>query len=127
LLAIVGILAVALSTTAIPYWAYGLLAAALVIWAISNWTERRRSLAAGGLVATCVLCVGLELPYHLTPRVDPVPVRSIAILGDSVTAGLGENGENRPSILAHTTSARRRPFARRRDGSVGTKRSAAHD
>ncbi|MFO1096146.1 MAG: SGNH/GDSL hydrolase family protein [Planctomycetaceae bacterium] len=91
---VVGIIAIALSSTPIPYGAYGLLAAAAGFVVVAQWNERWRTAAAAGLVGSCLLCAGLEIPYHVMPALQPVAQRSLAVIGDSVTAGGGiENRE----------------------------------
>ena len=96
---------IAVSSTPIPYWAYGLLTAALGVWVLAR--DKRRRLASAGVIAACLLCGALEIPYHFIPQPDAVPDRSLAIIGDSVTAGLGENGEEIwPSILARRQDVR---------------------
>ena len=92
--------AIAFSSAAIPYWAYALLAVGLVAWLTSGRWTKGRDYAAGGLVAACLLALGLELPYHFTPGVDPSPVRSLGVIGDSVTAGVGDGSATWPSLLA---------------------------
>lgn len=44
----------------------------------------------------------VEIPFHVTPTLNPTSSRSIAVIGDSVTAGVGgdETSETWPSILA---------------------------
>jgi acyl-CoA thioesterase-1 len=48
-----------------------------------------------------IAAVLVELPWHSTPEIDSVPRRSITIIGDSVTAGVGsdETSERWPQIL----------------------------
>lgn len=87
-----GAAAIALSSTAIPYWAYALLVICVVNWATCRRTGQRQNRAAIGMIAACVLCASMELPYHATPILTPVQSRALAIVGDSVTAGGGIEG-----------------------------------
>ncbi len=54
------------------------------------------------VIASWLLAVFVELPYHLDPSLHSAATRSITILGDSVTAGTGgdERSERWPSLLA---------------------------
>lgn len=97
-----GLIAVVVSSTAIPYWYYAIAMTATLAWIASryktHWRKRMSLLFAGAwLVAAAI-----ELPYHVTPSLSPASSRKIAIIGDSVTAGVGgdEKSETWPSILA---------------------------
>jgi acyl-CoA thioesterase-1 len=60
-----------------------------------NWAQRT-------FVAAWVLAGLTEIPYHLMPSLNLAVDRSIGIIGDSVTAGIGEDetAETWPSLLA---------------------------
>lgn len=88
-IALVGVVAITVSSTAIPYWAYALLAVALIYWIVCRRDQQRQKRAAIGLAAACALCASIELPYHALPAVNAVETRDLAIIGDSVTAGGG--------------------------------------
>lgn len=106
-LAILGAVAVALSSTAIPYAAYAVLGAALAAWIAARIADQYRTPAAFLVVAVVLVCGALEAPYHWLPALSPVGPRSLAVIGDSVTAGLGENGEvTWPAILTETHKVR---------------------
>jgi acyl-CoA thioesterase I len=92
LLAIIGAIAIAISSTPIPYWLYGLLTVVFVAWCSARSTKLRR-LAIAALIGVCGVCAAAELPFHIRPTLEPVGNRSLAIVGDSVSAGLGEHGE----------------------------------
>src|SRR5690606_7491347 len=53
-------------------------------------------------VAIWLAALILEIPYHFSPSVSPVERRAVAVIGESVTAGVGsdESAETWPSLLA---------------------------
>jgi acyl-CoA thioesterase-1 len=96
ILAVLGLLSVATSATPLPWTAYAVGAAVLVVWAFAEarrkTLSRRTRLAARGLVvATCIAGAALEIPFHLMPRLRLPPKPVVAVIGDSVSAGMGEN------------------------------------
>jgi acyl-CoA thioesterase-1 len=93
MLAVAGVLFVVVSSTAIPYWLYGLLAVSLAAWLATQFTNRGRRLSQPVLIAACLLCAAVEVPFHVSPTLGPVTQRSMAVVGDSVSAGLGEQDE----------------------------------
>jgi acyl-CoA thioesterase-1 len=42
----------------------------------------------------------LELPYHFAPRAEPISGKSLAVIGDSVTAGVDDGSQTWPTLLA---------------------------
>ena len=106
-LIVVALILISISSTPISCWAYGLLAVALGAWSVARGTGTRRRMATSAVIGCTVLCAALELPYHVMPTLDDVNDRSLAVIGDSVTAGLGEEGEEIwPSILARSQDVR---------------------
>lgn len=99
---LVGVIAVVVSSTAIPYWYYGVAAVVTIAWIVSRYKPSWRRWAPYAMMAAWLVAACLELPYHMTPRLAPAPEQSITIIGDSVTAGVGgdETAETWPSILA---------------------------
>lgn len=98
---LVGLIAVVLSSTPIPYWYYGAVAAVTLAWLMSAFIERWRKWSAAAVAVAWVIAAAIEVPHHITPKLVPVRSRSITIIGDSVTAGMGENdAETWPNILA---------------------------
>lgn len=96
IVAFLGLLSVAISATPLPWTAYAIGAAVLAASAFAEarrkTLSRRKLLAARGLViAACLAGAALELPYHLMPRPQLPPKPTIAVIGDSVSAGIGEN------------------------------------
>jgi acyl-CoA thioesterase-1 len=55
-------------------------------------------LALAGLAVVAILC---EIPYHFSPRLTST-VKALAVVGDSVTAGLNDGEETWPKQLART-------------------------
>ncbi|MCO6043438.1 GDSL-type esterase/lipase family protein [Aeoliella sp. ICT_H6.2] len=99
---LVGVIAVVVSSTAIPYWWYAVATAATVAWIVSRYKPTWHPWAAYAMAVAWSIAACMELPHHVLPRLALAPQRSITIIGDSVTAGVGgsETTETWPSILA---------------------------
>lgn len=98
---ILGVVAIALASTAIPYWIYAVAGLTLVAWMISNLAGRwQTGTALAACIATAVLLL-TELPWHRTPGLSPVSQATMTVITDSVTAGIGseETAERWPEIL----------------------------
>ena len=83
------------SATPLPPWFYLLLLIASLLWlageAFGGRIPARFVLGWRVAVATTwVAAVLVELPYHLSPRVPQLGHPILGIIGDSVTAGMGE-------------------------------------
>jgi acyl-CoA thioesterase-1 len=104
----VGFLAVVVSSTAIPYPICIVATAMTVLWFLSRYRMRYRSRMQRGFVAAWALAGLAEVPYHLVPSLNPVADRSLGIIGDSVTAGIGEDetAVTWPFLLARDHSLR---------------------
>ena len=94
-LGFLGLLAVAISATPLPWVVYGAWAAVLGLWLYteSQGTEshpRRLAACRMAAVLACVAAGLAELPYHVMPRARAAN-GAVAVIGDSVTAGMGEN------------------------------------
>jgi acyl-CoA thioesterase-1 len=76
-----GFVLIALSSTAIPYWLYGVAGTASAAWLVA---------------------VLWELPFQIIPALESTTSREIAIIGDSITAGVGKlrDSERWPGLLA---------------------------
>lgn len=99
---LVGGIAIAVSSTPLPYAFY---AAALVMTFAGLVSRSRRSWrrwAVPSTIAVWCAAILIEIPQHLSPAIQPVSSRNLAIVGDSVTAGIGgdEASETWPSLLA---------------------------
>lgn len=99
---LVGVMAIVVSSTAIPYWYYGWAALWTLGWLIYCFQKVKVRWLPYVVIAVWLIAALLEFPYHLMPSVDPVPIRAISIIGDSVSAGIGnpETEETWPRILA---------------------------
>ena len=98
---VIGVLAMAVSSTPLPWWFYGVATLVTLFWLVTLFTQRWRKAAAEAMVGVWLLGLLLEVPYHLTPGVEPVSSRRLTVIGDSVTAGLGDSEtETWPRILA---------------------------
>lgn len=104
-----GVLLVAISATPLPWSAYAASAATLVAWA---WAETRRPplsprrllVVRAATVVACIAVGAKELPFHAMPRPVPVGHSAVGVIGDSVTAGMGENeAVTWPRLLADRT------------------------
>tara|TARA_R110002095_G_scaffold125222_2_gene108737 strand:+ start:235 stop:1092 length:858 start_codon:yes stop_codon:yes gene_type:complete len=98
---LVGVILVAVSSTPLPWWFYGVAGVVTLVWLGTAVQKRWRKGAAEVMVGIWLLGLLLEVPYQLTPEVEPVSLRRLTVIGDSVTAGLGdEETETWPRILA---------------------------
>ncbi|QDT42845.1 Esterase TesA precursor [Gimesia alba] len=97
---LLGVIAVAVSSTPLPWWLYGMAGLLTLVWLVLLFRRRGHRSAAFLLIAVWLVALLLEVPYHLTPGVKPVASRSLTVIGDSVTAGLGDKeSETWPRIL----------------------------
>lgn len=99
---VVGVIFVAISSTPIPYWYYGVAAVLSAFWIACQFKDSWRSSAAFALVGVWVVAAAIELPFHIHPTLHSAPDRSVTVIGDSVTAGVGgsETAETWPNIIA---------------------------
>ena len=99
---LIGVIAVVISSTAISYWCYGVAGAVTLVWIASRFKPAWRRWSAYAVVAVWLIAALLELPYHITPSLDPARTRTMTVIGDSVTAGVGgdETSETWPHLLA---------------------------
>ena len=87
-----------LSTAAVPWWAITLLIASLGCWSarsrlVTHHLPRWVSLAFP--IGVSITLIAAEVPWTICPMVALGPDQSIVVLGDSLSAGLGE-GEGTP-------------------------------
>lgn len=95
-----GLVALVVSATALPLWAYALLALAVAAALVAGPSATRGRLTGAGALALVV--VGLhEARFHTMPRLGRAGARRVAIIGDSLTAGQGDADDARtwPAIL----------------------------
>ncbi|QDT65869.1 SGNH/GDSL hydrolase family protein [Calycomorphotria hydatis] len=107
LISFIGVLLVTVSSTPVIAFLDWL---ALGIWFCWIFFERRklklkpvivqRSRVAVAISALLLIC--LEAPYHFSPRVSISREDSIAVVGDSVSAGIGEETTVWPEIVENS-------------------------
>lgn len=99
---LIGVIAIAISSTAIPYWYYAVAFVVTIAWFASHFVKTWQRWSAFAVVAAWMIAAVLEIPFHITPSLTPARSRSITIIGDSVTAGIGETDDAKrwPHILA---------------------------
>lgn len=104
--AVVGIVMVLISAVAQPFWAY-------VIWTMvavqvlivgpqdgaqERVRKRRRAFSIALVLLTLALAAA-ELPYVKSPRINVPSHRSIYVIGDSLSAGIGQQERCWPRVL----------------------------
>lgn len=98
---LIGLLLVALSAAALPWWHYAMALLVSVLWLVRLFStsqptsgegrrERRRRIWAVLYVGVWLIGVGLELPFHITPRAPMATGSSFAVIGDSLSAGMDD-------------------------------------
>ncbi|QDT97557.1 SGNH/GDSL hydrolase family protein [Gimesia aquarii] len=98
---LLGMIAIVVSSTPLPYWFYGCAGVITLVWISSCFVKKWRRWSAYAVIGVWAIAIGLEAPYHLTPTLKPVASRSMTVIGDSVTSGLGNDKiETWPRILA---------------------------
>ncbi|QDV50982.1 SGNH/GDSL hydrolase family protein [Gimesia fumaroli] len=100
---LLGVIAAAVSSTPLPWWLYGIMGVVTLVWLCSGFVKKSRRAAAYAVIGVWLVGLLLEVPSHLTPGVKPAASRSLTVIGDSVTAGLGDEAtETWPRILERT-------------------------
>lgn len=102
--AFLGLVLIALSSTAIPYWLNGVAGSASAVWLVAvslNRLTRLRWLS-WVTMATWLVALLWEIPFQITPTLEPAASREMTVIGDSVTAGVGKllDSERWPGLLA---------------------------
>jgi acyl-CoA thioesterase I len=97
---------VVFSATPLPVWAY-------VIWLGTGMTtlflcrrrptHKARIVSAGVFIAASIGLCAVEIPYHMMPRFVLRPGRTVYIVGDSLSAGLGVGERCWPAVLDDLT------------------------
>jgi acyl-CoA thioesterase I len=94
-----GLLLVVLSAAPIPYWLYIFACAMTLAWLVA---DRRKLIGfksyinwiRGLVVIVWAVCFALEIPFRFVPVLSGGGHPAFGIIGDSVTAGLGEPDKN---------------------------------
>ncbi len=98
---LIGAIAIFVSSTPIASWFAVVAGAFILAWIASRYYMQLRPWAAYGLAGWVLLGGILEIPYHHTPTLHQVLGRQIAVIGDSVTAGMSDDESGTwPVILA---------------------------
>src|SRR5215469_991446 len=99
--AILGVLLIVISAEALPYFAYGLWAIAILIWLALPRTRNHRSTIVQGALLSITLAMALAAAsFQLRPSAPAGHFSRLYVVGDSITAGLGtEHGQTWPTIL----------------------------
>lgn len=102
--AFLGLVLIALSSTAIPYWHYGVAGSASAVWLVAVSLNRLTQFRWLPWVTVVTVLVALlwEIPFQITPTLEPTTSREMTVIGDSVTAGVGKlpDSERWPGLLA---------------------------
>ena len=111
LLAAVGLIFIVLSATPFPLWVYCCWFGLVVGWLVLEevFAKQRRWAFTACRIAVVLACLAAaigELPYHMFPSVPPRGSRTIYVIGDSISAGIGQEGGNTwPNLLRQRLSA----------------------
>lgn len=99
-----GLILVTISAVALDWWWYAIAAAATSCWFTSRRVAGWRKWASTVLVVAWLAIAAREMPYHFTPTLTPAASRSLCVVGDSVTAGIGGDETSRrwPALLAES-------------------------
>jgi len=112
ILACLGVPGVVLSATPTPAWLNVVWAAAFVAWVVAclvrqTTAKAHMRLSQGALAFVTIVAVALEVPHAWVPRVPTTPSRMLYVIGDSLSAGLGQPEEKPwPQVLAQTRQIR---------------------
>ena len=96
---LIGVVAVVISSAAIPYVLYVLAGIATIAWLILTKKKRWPRASRVVVVLSWLMAAAFEVPHHITPTPDAAKSRSVTIIGDSLTAGTGQE-LTWPKILA---------------------------
>lgn len=99
---LLGVLAVAISSTPLPGWVCAVLAVVTVFWIVNRLIGKRLRWTAWAVVAVWAFAAAIELPYHFLPRLSTASSPSITVIGDSISAGMGDSDRSVkwPDVLA---------------------------
>ena len=119
LLAGLGVLLIGLSAAPLPLIFDIVFLVTLMLWMTGEAWQARHSrrlvrILRSLVLLVCVASVSLEAPYHVTPQLPAMGDPMLGVIGDSITAGLGDPGVKRwPERLAreHQVDVRDRSVA----------------
>jgi acyl-CoA thioesterase-1 len=109
LIALAGVIFIAISATPAPYWLYTIAGIVTILWLISErsrrtWMQSQRKLLRWSVIAVRTFAAALELPFHFTPALPAIGRQKLYVLGDSITAGISSRDETWPRVLAREHS-----------------------
>ena len=99
---LIGAMAIAISSTAIPYWYYTIAVIVTIGWLAIRYSNKVPRWAPCVVAFAWIGAGLLEIRYHILPHIEPAPSRSVAVIGDSITAGMGASDRSVkwPALLA---------------------------
>ena len=104
---IVGGIAIGISSTPLPYWLLLLAIAVSLAWFVSAWWPKTRRWTTIAFCVGWMAAAAWEASYLFVPLVAHVDARAVTIIGDSITAGMGERKvETWPKIIAREHDVR---------------------
>jgi len=110
ILAVIGIVLVIISATPLPIWAYAIWAIPAVAGLVlSNLSRPPWRVGAACEIALLLATVGLlwaEVPHHRRPHLSVPQSTTVYVLGDSISAGLGNTERTWPMVLTEMTPLR---------------------
>lgn len=108
-LLIVGALFIVLSATPAPIWFYGLWFITIVAWLIHQsepMLKREVGIALRiGSLLFCLAAAGMEIRYRLMPKLERQGQEKVYVIGDSLSAGMGNGEMTWPRVLATGAAA----------------------
>ena len=100
-----GVILVAVSSSPLPAWFYGISGAVTLAWIAveSSIKTTHRRLGLGlryAMLAVWWLGIALELPFHLMHAMPRLQDPQVFLVGDSLSAGIGGESETWPKLLS---------------------------
>ncbi|MCA8990051.1 MAG: acyl-CoA thioesterase, partial [Planctomycetaceae bacterium] len=127
---LLGCISIMVSSTAVPVWLAVAGVAVTFGWIVARFRVRLRRKACYGVLTVAIIAALFELPYHMTPRLNPATDRTVTVIGDSITAGLGgdDRSETWPAILAREKNLAMQDFSHMGDTAASAlKRVRSHE
>jgi lysophospholipase L1-like esterase len=107
----IGLALLLASATPWPLWLYSIFLGVFLSWFLAEevpWVRQTTGSLSPqvALIATVALMVVLELPYTLLPKLPPMQVQHVYVIGDSISSGIGSGYPAWPDVFAarHTLS-----------------------
>jgi acyl-CoA thioesterase-1 len=98
---VLGVVAIAISSTPLPYWLLAICVLATIVWLVAIATQRWQGYATAGLCLAWSVAAVWEASYLTMPRLPLNHAQAVTVIGDSVTAGTGETSITTwPALLA---------------------------